>query len=69
MDKPIVTGTREDAMTDPRTGQYIKSIKVTFRVGDAGPFTVDIPKTEFTAARVNDEMARVAGEIAQLPRG
>lgn len=41
---------------------------VRFMVGPDGPFTIQIPQAEFTAANVKQKMEAFATEINQLPR-
>jgi len=41
--------------------------RVTYMVGAFGPFTVTLLDSEFTAARVTQEMEKVAAELRKLP--
>jgi hypothetical protein len=42
------------------------TIRVSFKVGQQGPFTVDIPKAEYTAAKVWALIDPIADEIRQV---
>jgi hypothetical protein len=59
--KTIVERTGFDAQ-----GKVAPSVEVTFTVGDAGPFTVHIPKSEFTAAEAQRRVQEYASHIQQI---
>jgi hypothetical protein len=52
----------------PLSGPPLRYFRVDFVVGTHGPFTVSIPAEQFTAARVKEEMDKVAATINQLPQ-
>lgn len=51
------------------TGTLIPQIRVEFMVGEHGPFFTTIPEAEFTAARAQQEMEKVATPLRQLAGG
>lgn len=48
------------------TGIVDNRVRVDYTVGTHGPFTLSLPAAEFTAARVNTEMEKMAVEIRNL---
>jgi hypothetical protein len=66
-DQPKVVSTSEDAMLNDAR-QYVPAIRVQFVIGTDGPFYLKIPKSDFTAARVNEEINKFAAEHARLQR-
>lgn len=48
------------------TGQSFAVKIVTFKVGDNGPFSVEIRADEFSAARAQEEIEQTAREIRAL---
>lgn len=49
------------------TGQVTERVQVQYVVGSFGPFSVTIPKPEFTAARVKQEMDKMVAQLSALP--
>lgn len=47
-------------------GSTIKLKRVLYNVGTDGPFTLDVPETEFSAESLRAELARRASEIERL---
>jgi hypothetical protein len=66
-DEIVVMQTTDDTMTDANN-KYINAIRVEYRVGQQGPFSVKIPKSQFTAERAMKEMQQFASELNKLPR-
>jgi hypothetical protein len=48
------------------TGTLERRTTVEFMIGADGPFDVTIPDSEFTAARVQQEMEKKAAEIRKI---
>jgi len=49
------------------TGQLLRGYTVTYNVGTQGPFNLQIPAGEFSAAEVIKRTNAFAAELAQLP--
>jgi hypothetical protein len=64
--KPVVTRVTQDFRLTATGAERI--VRVEYMVGADGPFSFSLPDTEFTAARVQEEMNKRAAELAQLPR-
>lgn len=62
---PTITRVSEIADTGDR-GQIIPSIRVEFKIGDHGPFTVVLPKAGFTGAAAMAKMQEFAAQLAAL---
>ena len=41
-------------------------VRIDFMVGENGPFTLRIPKAEFSAERVNKDLEKFADEVVKL---
>jgi len=52
----------------PVFGPAQRLMRVDYMVGTHGPFTLSIPAEQFTAARVKEEMDKIAATINQLPQ-
>lgn len=48
------------------TGKTFQSIRVEFKVGTHGPFTVTVPKADFTAAAVNALIQKFVSQLGAL---
>jgi hypothetical protein len=44
----------------------VPTIRVSFKVGDQGPFTVDVPKDGFTSDKVWDAIDPIANEVQKV---
>lgn len=66
-DTPKVLQVSQLATLDA-AGKVQQSYVVRYMVGDHGPFTLNIPVDQFSAARVAEEMQKFAAEIAALNR-
>jgi hypothetical protein len=66
--KPIITRVTQTAVATP-TGVLGFAYNVQFTVGPHGPFTIQIPESQFTAAEVNKRVNTFAAELSQLPIG
>jgi hypothetical protein len=67
-----LTGQVTRVVEQPRmllNGNIERDVRVEFTIGPHGPFTLTLPRAEFTADRVKQEMAKLAAEISQLPTG
>lgn len=62
MDQPQVINITEDSMTDPVKG-FIPAIRLTFKVGTHGPFTLKLPKDGYDATVAKQEMIKFAQQI------
>ena len=51
------------------TGKLIRGFTVSYNVGTQGPFTLQIPADQFTAAEVLKRTSAFAAELAQIPMG
>lgn len=47
-------------------GQAVASIRIEFKVGEHGPFSVVLPKAGFTAAAANLKIAEFVSHIVSL---
>ena len=56
----------QDIPTYGAAGTSVLNTVITFMVDNHGPFTVSIPKADFTAQRAQQEIDKVAGEISTL---
>lgn len=65
-DMKLVFLETRDATTVDRLGNVQAVKRTSFLVGDQGPFVVQVPNAEFTAARVRQEAEKVANEIRGL---
>jgi hypothetical protein len=63
---PIVTQVRQST-TQLQNGAFAAVYTVQFNVGKQGPFIVQIPAAEFTAAEVKKRTESFAAELAQIP--
>lgn len=54
--------------TQSATGQLVASYTVQFVVGPHGPFTIEIPASEFSAEAVQKRMADFAAQVNQIPQ-
>lgn len=52
-----------------RSGNFERTRIVQFRVGEHGPFQIEIPGSEFTEGRVRELLEAQAREISGLLRG
>ncbi len=63
-DIEILTSSEEPFLT--RAGNIEGRIRVGFNVGTHGPFTVAIPKAEFSEQRVEEEIEKIAAPLRRL---
>lgn len=49
-----------------RVGNIVEVMRVEYRIGDHGPFFVELPKAEFTTDRVHAEIDKIAATIRSL---
>jgi len=49
------------------SGLPTRVIRTEFMVGTDGPFAVEISARDFTAAKVREQMEKIAAELRQLP--
>jgi hypothetical protein len=47
-------------------GKAVYFMRIQYNVDTHGPFTLDIPAAEFTAARATQEMQKVAQQLSAL---
>jgi hypothetical protein len=47
-------------------GQTIASIRIEFKVGDHGPFSITFPKSGFSAAVANSKIAEFVSQLGAL---
>lgn len=47
-------------------GKTIASIRIEFKIGAHGPFTITLPKAGFTAAAANQHIAEFASHLRAL---
>lgn len=66
MPDEVKTTRVDEAMSLTGRGEVTKVYRVTFMVGDHGPFTVDLPPAEFTPTRVRAEQEKIAATVRQL---
>ncbi len=67
MAQPIVTSITEDQVIDSK-GNFVPAMRILFKIGDFGPFTIKIPTAEFTPEVANTRMAKLAQDIGVLTR-
>jgi hypothetical protein len=60
---PQITSITERPAMDS-SGKMGTNVLVTFKVGTHGPFTIEIPKPQFTAAEANKRVAEFAAHVA-----
>jgi hypothetical protein len=65
---PKVTGVQE-VVTLTGQGAVLPQVRVTFTVGAHGPFTITLPRAEFSAAAVRAEMEKLAVPLRELNIG
>jgi len=53
----------EDSVRFTEAGLTERVLRVTFRVGEQGPFTIDFRAAEFSAATVTERLEQFAREI------
>jgi hypothetical protein len=64
--KPVVTRVVQDfRLTETGTERMVR---VEYKVGKDGPFSITYPEAEFTATRVQEDMNKRAAELSKLPR-
>lgn len=68
MDAAIVTKVLQTSITQPN-GTQLTSYNVSFTIGKHGPFTIQVPAAQFTAAHVQQQLADFAATINALPQG
>jgi hypothetical protein len=56
----------QQIITFDATGRPRDEMQITFNVGPHGPFTVRIPKEEFSQARVVQEIEKVRREVESI---
>lgn len=61
----VVTAITQITLLDAR-GNAVPTMRIDYRVGDDGPFYIEIPKSEFTAANVKAKIEEEASEIRRL---
>lgn len=64
-EKITIVSTRQDAGFDTN-GKPIETMRTEYRIGDNGPFILRLPRDEWNAQRVNEEIGKVARELEQL---
>lgn len=47
-------------------GDALPFMRVEYRVGEEGPFAIEVPKSEFTAASVREKLEQEASAIRAL---
>jgi len=47
-------------------GTIRRLVRVDFKIGDDGPFSVSIPETDYSAAAAQDRIEQFAREVGQL---
>jgi hypothetical protein len=47
-------------------GKSIQSVRVEFKVGDHGPFSVSVPKAGFSSAAVNQKVSEFVSHLSGL---
>lgn len=60
-----IISTRQDAGFDVNS-RPVETMRTEFRIGDDGPFVVRIPMSEWSAARVKEEIDRFRRELDTL---
>jgi len=48
------------------TGTVRRLVRIDFKIGDDGPFSVSIPELDYSAAAAQDRIEQFAREIQQL---
>jgi hypothetical protein len=64
-EQPRVTSIRETMGLDSKN-MPTAWVTAVFYLGDNGPFTVQIPKKEFTGLLLRDRIAQYAREVSQV---
>lgn len=64
--KPLVTKITQTSIVGAN-GAIVAGFNVAFMVGTQGPFSLQIPADQFTAAEVNKRLAAFVAELAQIP--
>lgn len=49
-----------------RAGGSRRIVRTEYMVGEHGPFIVDVPREDYSAAKVKAEMEKMASELSQL---
>jgi hypothetical protein len=57
----------QEAFLPTGAGTLARGFNVVFSVGSQGPFTIQIPAEQFSAAEVNKRTQTFAAELAQIP--
>jgi len=55
----------ESTTLDER-GNLVKVMVVSYKVGDLGPYTIEIPKVQFTHAKAKELVEKEAEEIRKM---
>lgn len=63
--QPAVTRIFE-ASTIGDKGQTIKAIRVEFKVGEHGPFSIELPAAGFSAAAANQKISEFVSHLNQI---
>lgn len=63
--EPTIVAITQVTRLDPR-GQAIPTMRIEYRIGQDGPFSLELPKSEFTAAEVKKRIQAEAVEIRNL---
>ena len=66
--KPTLNRITQTIQTTPN-GQIVSVYQVNFSVGEHGPFTIQIPQSEFSAANVQAAMQKVTDQINAIAAG
>ncbi len=62
-----ITDIREETRLDPKVpGGFLKVMMVAYKVGEDGPFTLEVPAAEFSQQAVEQRLNTVAQHIAGL---
>lgn len=63
--KAVVTSITQVTQLDNR-GNAVPVMRIDYLVGDDGPFSIEVPKSEFTAASVKAKIEEEAEQVRQL---
>ena len=59
----IVVVKQQQVTAQDSTGAYVPAVRVTFTVDGQGPFSIDVPVSNFTKDYVNQQLAQYAAHI------
>ena len=66
--KPTLNRVTQTITTTPN-GQIVQTYQVNFSVGEHGPFTIQIPQAEFSAANAQAAMQKIADQVNAIAAG